>query len=119
MIEVIDSVSIYWVGGFNDFVNAIKNLITYYLVECSLVVEVKEIVNASEEPLHVGGLCSALVLSVCCCTEPVEEDAKTNCLCHLPEPMLCAAAHHVMVPCACSCLPATLSACPLCPLPAC
>jgi hypothetical protein len=56
-----------------------------------------------------GGVCSALVLSVRCRTEPVEEDAKTNCLCHLSEPMLCAAARHVMVSCGRSCLPAALS----------
>jgi hypothetical protein len=55
-----------------------------------------------------GGVCSALMLSVCCRTEPVEEDAKTNCLCHLSEPVLYAAARHVMVSCGRSCLPAVL-----------
>jgi hypothetical protein len=65
-----------------------------------------------------GGVCSVLVLSARCRTEPVEEDAKTNLLCHPLERVLCAATRHVTLPDA-PCLPAArlLTAWPATPVP--
>jgi hypothetical protein len=53
VFKVFDSNGIYWVHCFDDFVYTIKNLVTSYLIEVLLVVEVEEVMDAGEEPLGV------------------------------------------------------------------
>jgi hypothetical protein len=53
VFKVFDCNGIYWVGGFDDLVDSIENVVTCLLVECSLMVEIEEVVNTNEEPLCV------------------------------------------------------------------
>jgi hypothetical protein len=53
VFKVFNGNSIHWVGGFNDLVYSIKNLIASCLIKASLVVEIEEVVDASEESLGI------------------------------------------------------------------
>jgi hypothetical protein len=53
VFKIFYSNGIYWIGGFNDLIYSIENLITGLLVECPLVVQVQEIVYTGEESLYV------------------------------------------------------------------
>jgi hypothetical protein len=53
MLKVVDSIPIRQVCGFNDFIDTVKNLVTCFLVEGSLMVEVEEIMDAGEESLCI------------------------------------------------------------------
>jgi hypothetical protein len=53
MLKIFNGNGVYWVSCLDNFIYAIKNLITGCLVEGSLMVEVEEIMDTGKEPLGV------------------------------------------------------------------
>jgi hypothetical protein len=53
MFQIFYGNCVHWIGSLNDLVYSIKNLIAGLLIECSLVVQVQEVVYTSKEPLCI------------------------------------------------------------------
>jgi hypothetical protein len=53
MFKVFDGNSIHWVGCLDNFIYAIKNLVTGCLIKGSLVVEIEEVMDTGKEPLGI------------------------------------------------------------------